>query len=110
MTATKFRSAVAKKPASKGAKSSRDPRVIVPHKSKRRFYGAGIPGVEVWQIGNEGGLLVEAVNLTADNKNQLLMSPAERAEVKRLSGRFGLWRAPLSARVFPWGTGGAEKE
>ncbi len=42
---------------------------------------AGIPGVEVWQIGNEGGLLVEAVNLTADNKNQLLMSPAERADL-----------------------------
>ena len=42
---------------------------------------ASIPGVEVWQIGNEGGLLVEPVNLTANHNNQLLMSPAERADL-----------------------------
>lgn len=42
---------------------------------------AGIPGVEVWQIGNEGGLLAEQVNLTDKYNNQLLMSPAERADL-----------------------------
>jgi FtsP/CotA-like multicopper oxidase with cupredoxin domain len=40
-----------------------------------------IPGVEVWQIGNEGGFLAAPVNLTAINGNQLLMGPAERADV-----------------------------
>lgn len=40
-----------------------------------------IPGVEVWQIGNEGGLLAEPVNLTGGYNNQLLMSPAERADL-----------------------------
>jgi FtsP/CotA-like multicopper oxidase with cupredoxin domain len=40
-----------------------------------------IPGVEVWQIGNEGGFLAEPVNLTADNGNQLLMGLAERADL-----------------------------
>lgn len=40
-----------------------------------------IPGVEVWQIGNEGGFLAAPCNLTANNANQLLMSPAERADV-----------------------------
>ena len=40
-----------------------------------------IPGVEVWQIGNEGGFLATPCNLTANNANQLLMSPAERADV-----------------------------
>jgi FtsP/CotA-like multicopper oxidase with cupredoxin domain len=39
-----------------------------------------IPGVEVWQIGNEGGFLAAAVNLTASG-NTLLMGPAERADV-----------------------------
>jgi FtsP/CotA-like multicopper oxidase with cupredoxin domain len=39
-----------------------------------------IPGVEVWQIGNEGGFLEAPVNLTAMG-NQLLMSLAERADV-----------------------------
>jgi len=39
-----------------------------------------IPGVEVWQIGNEGGFLAAPVNITAlDNK--LLMALAERADV-----------------------------
>jgi len=40
-----------------------------------------IPGVEVWQIGNEGGFLVAPMNLTADNANQLLMGLAERADL-----------------------------
>ena len=40
-----------------------------------------IPGVEVWQIGNEGGFLAAPVNLTATNGNQLLMGLAERADV-----------------------------
>ena len=40
-----------------------------------------IPGVQVWQIGEEGGFLAEPVNLTAGNLNLLLMSPAERADV-----------------------------
>ena len=41
---------------------------------------AGIPGVEVWQIGNEGGFLAAPVNLTALG-NTLLMGLAERADV-----------------------------
>ncbi|HEX2368931.1 MAG TPA: multicopper oxidase, partial [Acidimicrobiia bacterium] len=40
-----------------------------------------IPGVEVWQIGNEGGFLSAPVNLTADNGNRLLMGLAERADM-----------------------------
>jgi dTMP kinase len=50
MTAVKFRSPVAKKPAGKTAKASGDPRVIVPRKSKRRFYGQGIPGVDMEKL------------------------------------------------------------
>jgi spore coat protein A len=42
---------------------------------------AAVPGVEVWQIGNEGGFLSSPVNLTAVNENRILMSPAERADV-----------------------------
>jgi spore coat protein A, manganese oxidase len=42
---------------------------------------ANIPGVEVWQIGNEGGFLAAPVNLTAANGNKLLMGLAERADV-----------------------------
>jgi FtsP/CotA-like multicopper oxidase with cupredoxin domain len=41
---------------------------------------ANIPGVEVWQIGNEGGFLAAPVNITAMG-NQLLMGLAERADV-----------------------------
>jgi spore coat protein A len=41
----------------------------------------GIPGVEVWQIGNEGGFLAAPVNMTAVNGNRLLMGLAERADV-----------------------------
>ena len=40
----------------RGAKVPRDPRVIVPQKSKRRFYGHGIPGVEMDKLA--GKLLV----------------------------------------------------
>jgi spore coat protein A, manganese oxidase len=40
-----------------------------------------IPGVEVWQIGNEGGFLAAPVSLTADHDNRLLMGLAERADV-----------------------------
>lgn len=42
---------------------------------------ASIPGVEVWQIGNEGGFLAAPVNITANHDNRLLMSLAERADV-----------------------------
>src|SRR5512132_2890937 len=42
---------------------------------------SNIPGVEVWQIGNEGGFLAAPVNLTASNGNQLLMGLAERADL-----------------------------
>jgi FtsP/CotA-like multicopper oxidase with cupredoxin domain len=41
----------------------------------------GIPGVEAWQIGNEGGFLAAPVNLTAAHGNRLLMGLAERADV-----------------------------
>jgi FtsP/CotA-like multicopper oxidase with cupredoxin domain len=40
-----------------------------------------IPGVEVWQIGNEGGFLAAPVNLTAGNGNRLLVGLAERADI-----------------------------
>ena len=40
-----------------------------------------VPGVEVWAIGNEGGFLAAPVNLTADNRNRLLMALAERADL-----------------------------
>ena len=41
---------------------------------------ASIPGVQVWQIGNEGGFLAAPVDVTAAG-NQLLMGLAERADV-----------------------------
>jgi spore coat protein A, manganese oxidase len=40
-----------------------------------------IPGVQVWQIGNEGGFLSAPVNVTAALNNQLQMIGAERADV-----------------------------
>jgi spore coat protein A len=40
-----------------------------------------MPGVEVWQIGNEGGFLAAPANLTATNGNRLLIGLAERADV-----------------------------
>jgi spore coat protein A, manganese oxidase len=42
---------------------------------------SNIPGVEVWQIGNEGGFLAAPVNITADHGNLLLVGLAERADV-----------------------------
>lgn len=41
---------------------------------------ANIPGVEVWQIGNEGGFIAAPVNITAMG-NQLLIGLAERADL-----------------------------
>jgi spore coat protein A len=40
-----------------------------------------IPGVDVWQIGNEGGFLAAPVNVTDDHDNRLLLGLAERADV-----------------------------
>ncbi len=42
---------------------------------------SAIPGVQVTQIGNEGGFLAAPVDLTAVYGNRLLMAPAERADV-----------------------------
>ncbi|MBO1031401.1 multicopper oxidase domain-containing protein [Tessaracoccus sp. SD287] len=43
---------------------------------------SAIPGVEVWQIGNEGGFLDGTpVNLSTAHRNRLLMAPAERADL-----------------------------
>ena len=54
----------------------------------------GIQGVEVWQIGNEGGFLAAPVNITARG-NRLLLGLAERADMivdftKVLPGRYVL--------------------
>ena len=40
-----------------------------------------IPGVDVWQIGNEGGFLAAPLNVGAESGNRLLMGLAERADV-----------------------------
>lgn len=42
---------------------------------------SGIPGVEVWQIGNEGGFLAAPVDLSLDHGGHLLMGLAERADL-----------------------------
>jgi spore coat protein A, manganese oxidase len=42
---------------------------------------SNIPGVDVWQIGNEGGFLAAPVHVTGAHANKMLMSPAERADV-----------------------------
>jgi len=42
---------------------------------------SNITGVEVWQIGAEGGFLPAPLNVTALNGGKLLMGPAERADV-----------------------------
>jgi spore coat protein A len=42
---------------------------------------SSIPGVEVWQIGNEGGFLQAPVNLSVASAHRLLMGPAERADL-----------------------------
>jgi FtsP/CotA-like multicopper oxidase with cupredoxin domain len=40
-----------------------------------------IPGIEVWQIGSEGGFLESVVNITGAHDNRVLLSPAERADI-----------------------------
>lgn len=40
-----------------------------------------IPGVAVWQIGNEGGFLSAPLDVTTEAANRLLLGPAERADV-----------------------------
>jgi spore coat protein A len=42
---------------------------------------SSLPGVAVWQIGNDGGFLAAPVDLGSANANRLLMSPAERADL-----------------------------
>jgi spore coat protein A len=42
---------------------------------------SGITGVDVWQIGNEGGFLASPVDVTGDHGNRLVMGLAERADV-----------------------------
>jgi FtsP/CotA-like multicopper oxidase with cupredoxin domain len=42
---------------------------------------AQIPGVTVYQIGNEGGFLATPVNITVGHGNRLLMGLAERADL-----------------------------
>jgi FtsP/CotA-like multicopper oxidase with cupredoxin domain len=39
------------------------------------------PGVQVWQIGAEGGFLANPVDINAVNNGMILMGPAERADV-----------------------------
>jgi spore coat protein A len=41
----------------------------------------GIPNVEVWQIGNEGGFLAAPVDLSTGHGGRLLIGPAERADL-----------------------------
>jgi FtsP/CotA-like multicopper oxidase with cupredoxin domain len=41
---------------------------------------ASIPGVQVWQIGSEGGFLPKPLNLK-NAANRLLLAPAERADI-----------------------------
>ncbi|WP_353081319.1 multicopper oxidase family protein [Tessaracoccus lapidicaptus] len=40
-----------------------------------------LPGVSVWQIANEGGLLTAPVDITTHVKNRVLLAPAERADL-----------------------------
>ena len=40
-----------------------------------------IPGIAVWQLGNEGGFLPAVVDVTGTQGNRLLLGPAERADV-----------------------------
>ncbi|MBK8459287.1 MAG: multicopper oxidase domain-containing protein [Micropruina sp.] len=42
---------------------------------------SSIPGVSVWQIGNDGGLLKAPVDLSTGHGNRLLIIPAERADL-----------------------------
>lgn len=38
-------------------------------------------GIEVWQIGSDGGFLLAPVNLTETSGSQVLLGPAERADI-----------------------------
>jgi FtsP/CotA-like multicopper oxidase with cupredoxin domain len=40
-----------------------------------------IPGISIWQIGNEGGFLSAPVDLMATSGGQVLLGPAERADL-----------------------------
>jgi spore coat protein A len=42
---------------------------------------SGIPGVDVWQVGNEGGFLASPVHITGDHANRVLLGPAERGDL-----------------------------
>lgn len=42
---------------------------------------SAIPGVDVWQIGNEGGFLASPVHLSADHGGRVLLGLAERADL-----------------------------
>jgi spore coat protein A len=42
---------------------------------------SGIPGIEAWVIGNEGGFLPAPVDLATEHGNRLLLGLAERADV-----------------------------
>ena len=42
---------------------------------------SSIPGVQAWQVANEGGFLPAPVDLTGTNQNRLLIAPAERADL-----------------------------
>jgi FtsP/CotA-like multicopper oxidase with cupredoxin domain len=42
---------------------------------------SNIPGVEVWQIGTEGGFLPAPINITYDHGNRILLALAERADI-----------------------------
>ena len=42
---------------------------------------SGIPGVSVWQIGTDGGLMSAPFDVTGNAGNRLLVSPAERVDL-----------------------------
>ena len=42
---------------------------------------SGIPGIDVWQIGADGGLLPEAVAVSRDHGGRVILGPAERADL-----------------------------
>jgi FtsP/CotA-like multicopper oxidase with cupredoxin domain len=42
---------------------------------------SAIPGVKVWQIGNDGGLLPAVLDVTGSRLNRVLLAPAERVDL-----------------------------
>jgi FtsP/CotA-like multicopper oxidase with cupredoxin domain len=42
---------------------------------------SGVPGIEVWVIGNEGGFLTTPVDLTTSHDNRLVLGLAERVDL-----------------------------